>query len=161
MQNSEIKHTGCCDPFDPAPWQDKEVVWKDKVFVKDHVTSLFHIPLNMGKKVVKNMALIEKANAKAPYQLMLTDEKSIWGADIYIDVSKDVPGAKMATLSGTFLTKVFEGPYNNAGKWAKEMEEYVISKGKKILKLYFSYTTCPKCAKAYGKNYVVLFAQIS
>ncbi len=26
--------------------------------------------------------------------------------------------------------------------------------------LYFFYTTCPKCAKAYGKHYVVLFAQV-
>ena len=60
-----------------------------------------------------------------------------------------------------FLTKVFEGPYQNVGKWAMEMAEYVKGKGKEIKKLYFSYTTCPKCAKAYGKNYVVLFAQIN
>jgi len=106
------------------------------------------------------MALIKKANAGAPYQLMLTDEKSSWGSDIYIDVIKEVPGAQMAKLSGTFLTKVFEGPYQNAGLWAKEMVEYVKGKGKELKKLYFSYTTCPKCAKAYGKNYVVLFAQI-
>jgi len=66
----------------------------------------------------------------------------------------------MAKLSGKFLTKVFEGPYQNAGKWAVEMKDYVASKGKELKKLYFSYTTCPKCAKAYGKNYVVLFAQI-
>ncbi|MFC1594960.1 hydrolase [Patescibacteria group bacterium] len=160
MENQNIKHTGCCDPFNPEPWQDKEITWQNKIFVKDHVTSFFHIPLNMGKKIVKNMALIEKAGAKASYQLMLSDEKSLWGADIYIDVSKDVPGAQMATISGTFLTKVFEGPYNNAGKWAKEMEEYVKGKGKELKKIYFSYTTCPRCAKAYGKNYVVLFAQI-
>jgi hypothetical protein len=115
----------------------------------------------MGKKVIKNMELIEKANAKAPQQLMLTDEKSSWGADIYIDVSKDVPGAKMATLSGAFLTKVFEGSYQNVGKWAQEMKKYVENKGRKLKKLYFSYTTCPKCAKVYGKNYVVLFAQIN
>lgn len=156
-----IKSTGCCEPFDPSPWEDKEITWKDKVFVKDHITSFLHMPLNMGKKIVKNMELIEKANAKAPYQLMLTDEKSLWGADIYIDVVKDVPGAQMATLSGIFLTKVFEGPYQNAGKWAGEMGEYVKNKGKEMKKLYFSYTTCPKCAKEYGKNYVVLFAQIS
>jgi hypothetical protein len=91
---------------------------------------------------------------------MLCDEKSLWGADIYIDVSKDVPGAKMATLSGVFLTKVFEGPYQNAKKWADEMHKFTEEKGKKVQKLYFSYTTCPRCAKAYGKNYVVLFAQI-
>ncbi len=160
MDSQTITPTGCCEPFDPAPWQEKEIVWKDKIFVKDHVTSLFHIPINMGKKIVKNMELIEKANAKAPHQLMLTDEKSMWGSDIYIDVSKNVEGAEMATISGTFLTKVFEGPYQNAGKWATEMAEYVKNKGKELKKLYFSYTTCPKCAKAYGKNYVVLFAQI-
>jgi hypothetical protein len=160
MENQTIKSTGCCEPFNPEPWQDKEIIWNSKIFVKDHVTSLFHIPMNMGKKVVKNMALIEKAGAKSAYQLMLTDEKSSWGSDIYIDVAKEVPGAQMANLSGTFLTKVFEGPYQNAGKWAKEMAEYVKSKGKELKNLYFSYTTCPRCAKAYGKNYVVLFAQI-
>jgi hypothetical protein len=160
MTNQTIKSTGCCDPFNPKPWQDKEIVWKDKLFVTDHVTSFLHIPLNMGKKIIKNMALIEKAIAKSPYQLMLTDEKSLWGSDIYIDVAKNVPGAQMAKLSGTFLTKVFEGPYQNAGIWAKEMMEYVKIQGKDLKKLYFSYTTCPKCAKVYGKNYVVLFAQI-
>jgi len=153
--------TGCCEPFNPEPWQEKEITWQDKIFVRDHVTSFFHIPLNMGKKIVKNMGLIEKAAAKSPYQLMLTDEKSLWGSDIYIDVAKEVPGAQMATLSGTFLTKVFEGPYKDVGKWAQQMHEYVKSRGKEIKKLYFSYTTCPNCAKAYGKNYVVLFAQIN
>lgn len=161
MENQTIKPTGCCEPFNPEPWQDKEITWQNKIFIKDHVMSFLHMPLNMGQKVVKNMTLIEKAGAKAPYQLMLTDEKSMWGADIYIDVSKEVPGAEMTKISGTFLTKVFEGPYKDAGKWATEMKKYVESRGKEMKKLYFSYTTCPKCAKAYGKNYVVLFAKIN
>ncbi|KKS39949.1 MAG: hypothetical protein UV04_C0032G0001, partial [Candidatus Gottesmanbacteria bacterium GW2011_GWA2_42_16] len=80
MTNQKIKSTGCCEPFDPKPWQDpstgsgqvKTIVWKEKLFIKDHVTSFLHIPLNMGQKVIKNMELIEKAKAKAPYQLMLT-----------------------------------------------------------------------------------------
>jgi hypothetical protein len=157
MNDQTVKSTGCCEPFNPEPWQDKEITWKDKIFIKDHITSFFHIPLNMGKKVVKNIGLIESANAQAPHQLMLTDEKSPWGADIYIDVSKEVPGAQMTTLSGSYLTKVFEGPYNNAGKWAKEMKEYVDNKGKSLNKLYFSYTTCPKCAKAYGAKIMWCF----
>lgn len=156
-----FQSTGCCEPFDPAPWQDKEITWENRLFVKDHVTNFLHIPLNMGKKIVANMALIEKANAKPKQPIMLVDEKSMWSTDIYIDVAGNVPGAQMATLSGTFLTKVFEGPYQNAGKWAQEMNEYVKAKGKQAKKLYFFYTTCPKCAKAYGKNYVVLLAQIN
>lgn len=93
MTEQTIKPTGCCEPFNLEPWQDKEITWQDKIFVKDRVLSFFHIPLNFGQKVVKNLKLIEAANAKAPHQLMLTDEKSLWGADIYIDVAKDVPQA--------------------------------------------------------------------
>jgi hypothetical protein len=27
-------------------------------------------------------------------------------------------------------------------------------------KLYFYYTMCPKCAKAYGQNYTVILAKV-
>jgi hypothetical protein len=66
----------------------------------------------------------------------------------------------MATLSGTFESKVFEGPYKNIRSWINQMQEYVASRGKVSKKLYFYYTTCPRCAKVYGKNYVVLLAQV-
>ena len=160
MTPENIEKTGCCEPFNPEPWQDKEITWNEKLFVTDHISSFLHIPLNMGKKTTENMALIEKSGANSEVQLMLTDEKSLWSSDIYIDVAKEVPGTEMAKLSGTFLTKVFEGPFQNVGKWTEEMKEYVRSKGKQLTKIYYSYTTCPKCAKAYGKNYVVLFAQV-
>ena len=157
----EVKPTGCCPPFDPSPWQEKEIIWNNKLFVADHILSFYHMPLTLNGKAAKNIKLIIKAQADIPDYLMLVDENSKWGADIYIEVSKDVPRTKMTTLSGTFLTKVFEGPYKNIGIWAKEMDDYVKSKSKTINKLFYFYTTCPKCAKAYGKNYVVLFAQVS
>jgi hypothetical protein len=81
------------------------------------------------------------------------------GADVYIEVAKDVPGADMATISGSFLCKVFEGPYRNMRKWIAEMKGFVRSKGTDVRKMYFFYTTCPKCAKKYGKNYVAILAQ--
>jgi NMD protein affecting ribosome stability and mRNA decay len=39
------------------------------------------------------------------------------------------------------------------------MKGFVRSKGKDVRKMYFFYTTCPKCAKKYGKNYVAILAQ--
>ena len=111
MSDQTIKSTNCCESFNPEPWQDKEIIWQDKLFVKDHVTSFLHMPLNMGKVVSKNCELIDKAAAATPSVLLLSDEKSLWGADIYIEVTKNVPGAQMVTLSGKFLTKVFEGPW--------------------------------------------------
>ena len=91
---------------------------------------------------------------------MLSDENSLWGADVYIAVAKDVPDAEMARISGKFLTKVFEGPYKDVRKWIGEMKEYITSKKKDIEKMYFFYTTCPKCAEHYGKNYVVILAKM-
>jgi hypothetical protein len=80
--------------------------------------------------------------------------------DIHIAVDKKVPGVEMERISGTFLTKVFEGSYRDAGRWMKEMKAYVKSKGKQVKKLYSFYTTCPSCAKFYGKNYTVLLAKV-
>ena len=156
-ENSE---TGCCPGFNPEPWDEKEVTWQDKLFLKDRVRSFFHIPLNFGKVMVRDMEAIVKADALAPEPLLLSDENSLWGADVYIAVTKDVPGAKMEKISGTFMTKVYEGPFKDAPKWMKEMQTYVKSKGKDPKKTYYFYTTCPKCAKVYGRNYVVLVAEV-
>ncbi|MBR9680023.1 MAG: hypothetical protein GOU99_03170 [Candidatus Altiarchaeota archaeon] len=159
-KQADTSETGCCPRFDPKPWNNKTIKFKNKLFVKDRVRSFFHIPLNFGAVVVKNLELIEAAGATNPDQIMLTDENSLWGADIYISVDKEVPGVETVRLSGTFMTQVFEGPYSNVGKWSKEIKDWVGSKNKQIKKMYFSYTTCPACAKVYGKNYVVIFAEI-
>ena len=150
----------CCPKFDPEPWDEKEITWENKLFLKDRVRSFFHIPLNFGAVMKRAVALIEAADAKSEDMIVLSDENSLWGADVYIDVTKDINQAQMATLSGTFLCKVFEGPYKNMGTWIKEMHAYVADKGKEAQKLWFYYTTCPKCAKKYGKNYVALLAQV-
>jgi hypothetical protein len=150
----------CCPRFDPQPWDGKELRWQDKRFVKDRVRSILHIPLNFGAVMKRNVGQIEAADARPETMAVLSDENSLWGADVYIEVTRDIPGAKMASISGTFLCKVFEGPYQNVRKWIEEMKAFVKSKGKSIRKLYFFYTTCPKCAKKYGKNYVAILAQI-
>jgi hypothetical protein len=157
MNNSHPEE--CCQRFNPEPWDDQDLSWENRRFVKDRVTSLFHIPLNFGAVMRRNEEAIEKADAKSETMIVLSDETSLWGADVYIEVTKDVPGANMATISGSFLSKVFEGPYSNMRKWIEEMKAFVQEKGGALDRLYFYYTTCPKCAKKYGKNYVVLLAQ--
>jgi hypothetical protein len=155
--NSE---TGCCPRFNPQPWDEKQVTWENRLFLKDRVRSFLHVPLNFGRVMVRNMEKIVAADALAPEPLVLADENSLWGADVYIGVSKEVPGADMHRISGTFLTKVFEGPYKDVRKWIAAMDSFVKSRGEAAQKTYFFYTTCPKCAKYYGKNYTVLVAQI-
>lgn len=150
----------CCAKFDPEPWDGKEIHWEGKLFLKDRVLSFLHIPLNFGAVMTRNVRKIEAAGAKSSATIILSDENSLWGADVYIEVTREIPSANMAHLSGTFLSKVFEGPYSNIRKWMEEMRSFVQSKGKSFSKLYFYYTTCPKCAKKYGKNYVAILAQV-
>ncbi len=150
----------CCPTFDPAPWDEKTIAWEGKLFVKDRVRSFLHIPLNFGAVMTRNMTRIRAAGAEAKEQIVLSDENSLWGADVYIHVAKEVPGAVTAPISGEFLSKVFEGPFKDIPKWVAAMKEFVASKGKTMKKLYFFYTTCPKCAKEYGRNYVVLLAEV-
>jgi len=150
----------CCPRFNPEPWDDKTLTWENKRFVKDRVRSFLHIPMNFGAVMKRHVGAIEAANARPETMVVLSDENSLWGADVYIEVTKDIPGANMATISGTFLSKVFEGPYRNMRQWIEEMKAFVTAKGKSLGKLYFFYTTCPKCAKKYGKNYVAILAKI-
>lgn len=152
--------TECCPRFDPEPWNEKLLAWSNKSFVKDRVTSFLHIPLNYGAVMTRNLEAIEAAGAAVRPRLILTDENSPWGADVYFEVSKDIPARATTHISGTFLAKVFEGPFRNVKRWIFEMGEYAKSENRQVQKLYFFYTTCPKCSRKYGKNYVVLLARV-
>ena len=152
--------TECCPRFEPDPWNDKVITWEKKKFLQDRVLSFLHIPLNFGAVMKRSRAAIEAAGATADEMVVLSDENSLWGANVYIAISKDIPGARTTTVSGTFLTKVFEGPYRNMRNWIEEMKSFAKGRGHALQRLYFFYTTCPKCSKKYGKNYVVILAQL-
>jgi hypothetical protein len=157
---SNVKTDECCPQFDPKPWDGATLTWEGKRFVKDQVISFLHIPLNYGSVMTRTLAAIEAAGAAPANRIILTDENSLWGADVYMEAIGDVPGATMTTISGTYLSKVFEGPYSKIRTWMEEMKAFVQGKGKSLHKMYFFYTTCPKCAKKYGKNYVAILAQV-
>lgn len=153
--------TKCCPRFKPEGWDEQELHFKDKLFVKAKTRSIFHIPINMGSVFPKTISAIENVKAKDENDyIVLSYDPSAWTGEHYFSVNKTVPGQEMVHMTGDYLTKVFEGPYKNAPKWEKEMEIFVKSKGKHVKKTYFFYTTCPKCAKYYGKNYMVAVSEV-
>jgi Bacterial hydrolase len=162
MQTNQIptfdpadNETGCCPRFHPELWDNQELHFENKPFVKASTTSAFHVPLNMGPVFTRTWQAIKDADADPGGHLVLSHDESAWQSDHFFAVAKDVPGADMVHLSGDFVTKVFEGPFSDARKWCKEMERQVQAKGKRLDLTYLFYTTCPRCAKHYGKNYVV------
>ncbi len=152
--------TECCPKFDPAPWDGKVLEWQGKKFIKDSVFTLFYMPVNFPAVIKRMMGLIGKAGADSPQWLCLSDHTSRWNMDLYLAVDREVPGATNLELNGKYLAKVYEGPFKDTGKWCADFAAYAKSQNLNPGKLYMWYTTCPKCARKYGKNYVVIFGQI-
>jgi hypothetical protein len=153
--------TGCCPRFDPAPYEDRELVWQDKRFLKESVHCVLHIPLDMQRVVKRAHERIAAADAAVEPPLFLGEDVSPWRSDLYLEVAKDIPSAEMVRLSGTYFTKVFDGPFRDAPKWMEAMEDDLAARGQHAKHMYLGYTTCPKCSKAYGHNYVVVYAQVA
>lgn len=159
IQNPENKNI-CCPPFEPALWEDKLMEWDNKAFIRSKVCTLFYMPLNFGSVMRKLDKSVTSAGAQVVDYLCLSDHTSKWNMDLYLAVDQSIQGADNTTLNGKFYTRVYEGPFKDTDKWCKDYAAIVKSKGMTIKKWYMWYTTCPKCAKKYGKNYTVIICQV-
>lgn len=151
----------CCPKFDPVPWDGKVLDWQDKKFIKDKIFTLFYMPVNMGSVMTRITAKANAANAMTADAMCLSEHKSLWSMDVFLAVNKEVPGAENISLAGKVLCKVYEGSFNKTGEWMKDAESYANEKAMNVERWFMWYTTCPKCAKKYGKNYVVVMGLIN
>ena len=146
----------CCPKFDPMPWDEKTFEWVNKKFIKDKVFTLFYMPMNFISAMKRVYGKVEKSGAIIQDRMWLSDHTSKWNMDLYLAVDKEAADVENITMSGKFLSKVYEGNFKDTGIWMKDFENYAKGKGISVKKMYMWYTTCPKCAKKYGKNYVVV-----
>jgi len=154
----------CCPKFEPALWNNIEHKWENRLFLRDSIPEVFHIPLpGTYSKVITKMWKKAEAAGAAPDRkdfLLLAYDPSPFKSELYMAITKEIPGENNVRLSGNFISKVFDGPYNKVPAYIREMNEYLDSKKKEAEKYYFYFAYCPKCAKKYGHNYVVALAQV-
>ena len=155
----------CCPKFHSDKWDEKTLIWDHKKFIKASVPTLFHIPLPpmIGNRVTKMMKLAEdskKLSADKEEILLLFNDPSAFKSELFLSVTDTVPNAENITLSGTFMSKVFDGAFNAVPKFIKQMDAYLAKQDKKARDYYVHYAYCPKCAKEEGHNYMVLFAML-
>ncbi len=159
--DQSVNETGCCPKFNPDGWNDQELHFRDKHFLRAETRSALHIPINMGSVFNRvNTHVEESGGWDDENMIVLSRDLSAFKAEHYFSLDRDVPEEEMATLSGDFITRVFEGPYREIKGWHAIMEDMVRAQGKDPGRIYFFYTTCPRCAKHYGKNYVVGLAEV-
>lgn len=154
---TDRNETGCCAVANIVDWDKKEIEFNNMRFIRMYTKSFLHIPLNMGKIMkLLNEAATKSGKLMPPQQAMiLSRDISAWKAEQLYGVTDEVEGMDNITLSGKFLSMVFEGPYQDAEKWHDQLNNFAKTKGYETGELYFFYTTCPKCAKHYGKNYTI------
>ncbi|SNR53964.1 hydrolase [Lutibacter flavus] len=156
----------CCPKFSTEKWDKKTFNWNQKPFIKSSIPTFFHIPIPrmIGKKVTRMMKLAEeskKIDENIEDTLLLFTDPSPFKSDLLLSVTGNVTNAKNTSLTGVFMSKVFDGPYNSIPKFIKQLNTYLSEQGKKAKNHYVHYAYCPKCAKKYGNNYMVLFAEIA
>jgi hypothetical protein len=153
--------TECCPRYVPENWNDKTLEWQQKPFVKASVRTFMFMPLNFGSVMRRLNKKLRDSQINVPDWLCLSDHTSKWNMDLYVAVDKPVPGLENTTLTGKFFTRVYEGPFRDTAKWCDDYKKNAGEKGIEIKKWYMWYTTCPACAKKYGKNYVAIMGQVS
>ncbi|WP_227271938.1 hydrolase [Roseobacter weihaiensis] len=153
--------TGCCPRFDPTGWEGRHLHFQNKLFVCATTRSLLHVPINMGRVFTRVQGHIEDSGAQDPDgTLVLSRDLSASEGEHLFAVTTTVPEEEMTTLSGDLITRVFEGPYRKSPDWVHEMGIAAQVMGHEVGRIFMFYTTCPRCARAYGKNYVVGVAEI-
>mgnify|MGYP000223726716 CR=1 FL=1 len=159
--DDSINTTGCCAKFNPEGWDGQRLHFENKPFIRATTKSALHIPLNMGAVFDRVLGHINQVGGfdNSDY-IVMSRELSPWKAEHLFATPKPVPDEEKSQLSGDFITKVFEGPFAEAKSWHDEMHAIVTREGGTPGDVYFFYTTCPKCAKAYGENYVVGVARL-
>lgn len=159
------KKETCCPKLNIKKWDGKTHTWKNKLFLKESIPTLFHTPFPpmIGRKITKMWKEAEKQNAnitKKDEVLILFSDPSPFKSNIYLSVIKKVDGANNTSLSGSFISKVYDGPYNNIPKFIKQINRYLGKIGKSAKDYYVHYAYCPKCAAKFKKNHIILFAQV-
>ncbi len=155
----------CCPLFHPGKWDGIEQVWEGKLFLKDWVPELFHIPLpGSYRRVISAMWKKAGDSGAAPAAndfLLLMHDLSPFKGELYLSVTREIPGQDVVALAGRFFSKVFEGNYGDIRKCIRKMYTLLDSNEVVSVKDYIYFPYCPKCAKKYGHNYIVVVSQIN
>jgi hypothetical protein len=159
-----IDHSECCPPVDPIQWENKIHHWKNKLFIRETVPQVFHIPLpGYVRSVTTKLWKQAREAGAAPGIndfLLLSYDTSPWKMELFMHVTHEVPGADNIALSGKYYSRVFDGPFSKVPQYIRDTDIYLIGQGKLAKKYYFYFTTCPKCASKYEHNYIVAIVEL-
>ena len=73
-----------------------------------------------------------------------------------MSLTAEVPGGRNEKFTGTFHSRVFEGRYGDIIKFVNQTEQSLDANKMIAKKHYIYFPNCPKFARKYGHNYIVI-----
>lgn len=141
--------TGCC----PEGSDGRHLHFEGKPFVRATTRGIMRIPSDMWSVFARVQTHVEDAAAQEPegYRVFSRDISSSEGEHLFA-VTAPVVNEEMTTLSGDFITCVFEGPYRNAKNGVHDTETAEIADGHQAKRIFTFYTSYPKFARLFGES---------
>lgn len=152
-----------CPDINPRDYEFKTHIWRKKTFLSMGLPLLFHIPLGIGGVIEGAVNEVEKRRYvfDKSRHMILQKDGLFWGA---IMVEVDDPGIPDKELvkieNAEVISKSHVGQFSTIYSSFKELEKYVVRKGRKISAVYFWHTTCPRCTPNWNRYVTIIFAQV-
>jgi hypothetical protein len=153
-----------CPVIDTTRWDEQISIWENKQFIRGTMPQFLHFTFpRLVRKLMKKLwkqATDASAEPDGADFMVLTYDLNAWKGEIYMPVTRAVPGADNVTISGTYFTKVFHGPFKMLPQYVNEMDILLSRRDKLAKRYFFSSAACPRCERKYSENSIVAFAEI-
>jgi hypothetical protein len=154
----------CCPVFDADRWNEQICTWENKQFIRGTIPQMLHLIFpglfSRLKRKLWKQAVEASAEPDSEDFMILTHDLSAWKGEVFMPVTRTVPGADNVTISGTYFTKVFNGSVIMLPQYMNEMDILLSRKDKLAKRYFFSSSACPFCERKYAANSIVAFAEI-
>ncbi len=152
--------TECCPPFDPEPWDKQELHWENRRFVKDRVRSLLPHPAEHRHIGTARYRPDSSGRHFPETMVILSNENSLWGADVYIEVTKDIPVPTWRPSPERSSRRSSRGRIETLENGSKRCRITSGAKARERSNSTSSTPPAPSVQKKCGKNYVAILAQV-
>ncbi|MBD3387708.1 MAG: hypothetical protein GF416_01555 [Candidatus Altiarchaeales archaeon] len=150
----------CCSRLNPLHWDMVFWDWDRKPFYNVVYWSIMHIPLNMNSAMEKAAREIREHGLEDENPIMLSRGEVMFQSSLLISIKEYTDELPVETLTGRYYTRLFEGRYNDKGRYVKETRSDLEGRGLKAREFMFYYPTCPACFQKTKKAQMVVFAEL-
>ncbi len=149
-----------CPKLSKEEWHLTKHVWDKRPFFKTHYRCFLNIPTNLQAVVRKSLEMLRQRKLLDDQPMIFSVRENAWGGNLLISIKKHVRDLETRSLSGHYISFLFNGDYGNVPTWVKKVAEYGQREYLNFSELLIWHVTCPRCAQEYGNSQTVIFAKM-